>query len=136
MPIKDYILREIEKISILLQYLLGKYVPAKSLQEVQKTEALINKELKEQYGHDLNDILVIDKKDYESVFTKNKGFNDTNTELLADLLFTLGNDEFSKNEKYLNKALELYHYIDLSTKTFSFERTAKINTLNEILEKP
>jgi len=119
---KDFILREIEKIGTLLKYLLGKCIPTESLTEQQNTEELINKELMEQYGNNLDFILNIEEKDFESVFYKNKGFNYTNIELLADLLFTLGNNENTKNIKYLTKALMLYEYINSSSKTFSFER--------------
>ncbi|MBU8893821.1 MAG: hypothetical protein KOO66_13660 [Bacteroidales bacterium] len=130
---KDYILREIEKISTLLLYLTGKFVPSKSIEENQLTEELINKELREQYGNDLEYILNIEKKDFETTFTQNTGFNDDNVELLADLLFTLGNNQNVANKKYLNKALALYEYINHSSKTFSFERDNKINTLKSII---
>lgn len=133
MPIKDFIQQEIEKIGALLQYLIGKYVPSKTLEEQQQTEELFNKILEEQYGNGLEYILNLPEKDFDKEFTKNKGFNDANIELLADLLFTLGNDEYSKNMKYLNKAMSLYQYIDFSTKTFSLERSSKINILKEIL---
>lgn len=130
---KDFILREIEKIGSLISYLLGKFIASKTIEEQQNTEELINNELKEQYGHDLEYILDVDKKEFSNEFSKNKGFNYENIELLADLLFTLGNNEKSKNSKYLNKALDLYNYIDTSSKTFSFERVSKINNLKSII---
>lgn len=133
MPQKDFILREIEKIGVLLQYLIGKFVPSKSLKEQQQTEELFSKELKEHYGKDLNYILNINQEDFDFEFTQNKGFNYENIELLADLLFTLGNNNDFKNLKYLKKALELYSYIDIKSKTYSFDRIDKINTLKEIL---
>jgi len=130
---KDFILREIEKISVMLQYLIGKFIPSKTIQEQQTTEELINRELQEQYGKDLNFILNVDQSNFDSVFSKNKGFTYENIELLADLLYTIGNNEHSKNPKYLHKALELYNYIDVKSKTFSFERVSKINTLKNFL---
>ena len=104
---KDFILREIEKISIMLQYLIGKFVPSKTIQEQQTTEELINNELKEKYGNDLDYIINLNQSEFDAEFTKNKGFTFENIELLADLLFTLGNNEFSKNFNYLKKAFEL-----------------------------
>lgn len=129
---KDFILREIEKISVLLQYLIGKFIPSKTIQEQQTTEELINTELQKQYGNDLNFILNIDPLDFDSVFSKNKGFTFGNIELLADLLFTLGNNEYSKDLKYLNKAHELYTYINVKSKTYSLERINKINKLKTL----
>ncbi|HAF27732.1 MAG TPA: hypothetical protein DCG75_01670 [Bacteroidales bacterium] len=130
---KDFILREIEKISIMLQYLIGKVIPSKTIQEQQTTEELINKELQEQYGNDLNFILNVNVTDFDCVFSKNNGFTFNNIELLADLLFTLGNNEYSKNMNYLQRAFELYTYVAIKSKTFSFERANKINTLKTLL---
>ncbi|MFC2152223.1 hypothetical protein ACFLSE_06810 [Bacteroidota bacterium] len=129
---KDFILREIEKITILIQYLLGKYKPIKSAKEYRTIEKLFNKELKERYGKDLEYILNIEKIDFEKEFMQSKGFNLENIELLADLFQTLGNDQFSESQKYLNKALELYAYVDETSKTFSYERSNKINSLKSI----
>lgn len=130
---KDFILREIEKISVMLQYLIGKFVPAKTIQEQQTTEELINIELKEKYGNDLNYVINLNQSEFDTEFTKNKGFTFDNIELLADLLFTLGNNELSKNPEYLQKALELYTYIDKKSKTYSFERVNKMDVLKTIL---
>ena len=130
---KDYILREIEKISTLLMYLIGKFIPAKSIEEQQLTEELINKELKERYGNDLDYILSLEETDFEIILTQNKGFNFENLELLADLLFTIGNDDFESKTNYLKKALELYEYIDKKSKTFSFERISKIEEIKKLL---
>lgn len=130
---KDFILREIEKISVMLQYLIGKFVPAKTIQEQQTTEELINKELQKDYGKDLDFILNVTQTDFDNVFSKNNGFTSENIELLADLLFTLGNNEFSKNKLYFTKALELYLYIDKKSRTFSVERNHKIEIINSLL---
>ena len=130
---KDYILREIEKISILLQYLIGKFMPAKTQTEQQKTEELINKELVENFGNDLDFILNLPNENFDLELSKNKGFNYENIELLADLLYTLGNNQLENNKVYLLKSLELYRYIDEKSKTFSFERSSKINTLKSLL---
>jgi hypothetical protein len=54
---KDFILREIEKISTLLLAIIGKFVPPKSIKEQQQIEELISNQLQEHYGNDLNFIL-------------------------------------------------------------------------------
>jgi len=132
---KDFLLREIEKISIIIRYLLGLYVPPKTIQEQQNIENLFNKELKERYGKDLEYILNIKKNDFEKEFIQSKGFNYENIELLADLLTTIGNNQFSETQLYLNKSLDLYEYIDQKSKTFSFERINKINNLKSVNTK-
>ena len=130
---KDFILREIEKISALLLAIIGKLIPSKSIEEQQQTEELINNQLEEHYGNDLNYILNINKIDFETEFTRNKGFTFENIELLADLLFTLGNNHFEIKTNYLIKSVELYKYIDTANRTFSFERIEKIKRIEFIL---
>jgi hypothetical protein len=130
---KDFILREIEKISILLLYLIGKFVPSKSIEKQQQTEKLINDELRETFGNDLNYLLTLDEKDFETEFNQSKGFNFENIELLADLLYTIGNDEMKTKPDYLQKALHIYEYVDKKSKTFSFERTNKMNSIHDLM---
>jgi hypothetical protein len=130
---KDFILREIEKISVMLQYLIGKFLPSKTIHDQQTTENLINIELKEKYGNDLDYILNLNQSEFDAEFNKNKGFTFENIELLADLLFTIGNDEINIRQEYLEKALQIYTYIDKKSKTFSFERTNKMNSIHDLI---
>lgn len=128
---KDFILRNIEKIGALISYLIGQYKSAKNIEEQQETEELINKQLLDNYGADLQFILDLDEHNYESAFSENKGFNFENIELLADLLFTLNN---KKDQKYILKALSLYKYIDAKSKIFSLERADKMATIRLLLK--
>ncbi len=130
---KDFILREIEKISTLLRYLIGKLIPSSSVGNSEETIELINRELVENSGLNIDNILNLSKKEFDEVFTQSKGYSFENIKLLADLLYTIGNDQASINIDYIRKALELYKYINEKSKTFSFERTNKINTLKALL---
>ena len=130
---KDFILREIEKISTLLRYLIGKLIPSNSVENSEETIELINRELVENSGFNINKILKSSLKDFDEIFIQKKGYSFENIELLADLLYTIGNDQASINIDYIRKALELYEYINEKSKTYSFERTSKINTLKALL---
>jgi len=44
-------------------------------------------------------------------------------------LFTIGNSQFAETKKYLDKALELYEYVDEASRTFSFIRKNKIDAI-------
>lgn len=127
---KDFILREIEKISTLLIYLIGKLIPSSSVENSKETIELINRELVENSGFNINEILNISINDFDEVFTQSKGYSFENIELFADLLYTIGNDSLENKNNYLQKALEIYEYIDKKTKTFSFERLNKIIKIN------
>lgn len=130
---KDFLLREIEKIGTLLNYLIGKIIPSSSVENSEEIIELINRELVENSGFNINEILVLSVNDFDKVLTKSKGYSFENIELLADLLYTIGNNNVTINTEHLKKALELYEYINKKGKTYSFERINKINTLKALL---
>ena len=130
---KDFILREIEKIGTLLRYLIGKLIPSSSVKNSEETIELINRELVENSDFNINEILSLSIKDFDEVFTQGKGYSFENVELLADLLYTIGNNQVTINIGYLKKALELYEYINEKSKTFSFERRGKIDKIRTLL---
>jgi len=130
---KDYILREIEKIGTLLIYLIGKFKKSNTQLENDENIVLVNTELVEKSGINIENLLTIKEENFDKKISINKGFNLENIELLADLLFTIGNEENTIKKTYLNKALELYNYINTKTKTFSFDREEKINSIKNLL---
>lgn len=130
---KDYILREIEKIGTLLIYLIEKFKKSNTQLENDENIVLVNTELVEKSGINIENLLTIKEENFDKIISLNKGFNFENIELLADLLFTIGNEENTIKKTYLNKALELYNYINTKTKTFSFDREEKMNTIKNLL---
>ncbi|MCK5170996.1 MAG: hypothetical protein KAQ75_14050, partial [Bacteroidales bacterium] len=92
---KDFLLREIEKIGTLLRYLIGKIIPSSSVENSEETIELIKRELVENSGFNINEILVFSIKDFDEIFIQKKGYSFENIELLADLLYTIGNDQAS-----------------------------------------
>jgi hypothetical protein len=126
---KDYILREIQKISILLRYLLGKILPVKSFEEIKKINEEINQEFLKNLGYDLEALVNISKNKFNEEFGSNKGFNLENIELLADLLYNASVKSTDTKQKVLKKSLELYEYVNETGKTFSFEREIKIGKI-------
>jgi hypothetical protein len=131
---KDYILREIQKISILLRYLLGKILPVKSFEEIKKINEEINQEFLKNLGYDLEALVNISKNKFDEEFGSNKGFNLENIELLADLLYNASVKSTDTKQKVLKKSLELYEYVNETGKTFSFEREIKIGKIKNELQ--
>lgn len=131
---RDYILREIEKISVMLLAMLGKFKRIKSKKQFEQQRAMIDSELKEARELSIDRLLSFTEEELISYIDKNKGFNPGNMELLADLL-----NVFSKNlpenesSNLLNKALLILEHIDHKTRTFSMERSLKLKSLKEKL---
>ena len=130
---KDYILREVEKIGVMLQYLLGKMMPAKSVEEKKDISEEINNELFENIGYDIRSLLKIQKKEFNEIFKYNKGFNLENIELLAELLYKISLKKLNNSKEILQKSLELYEFVNKAGKTFSFDREKQIDKIKNEL---
>ena len=85
---------------------------------------------------DLEEVRTCDPGSLSNLLKKDKGFNEKNIELLADLLKTAG-DIASPDLQYsfYQKAIEIHRFLDSEGKTFSMERMLKINELDHLLKK-
>jgi len=128
---KDYILREIEKMGILIQALLGKLLRKDNPEVVQENFLNeFNVQLNMEGDFDLTRFLSTPKEQFHTIFTIQNGFNFDNIESLADLLTLLSNKSRPEMQLLLRKkALELYRYVSETSKTYSLERQSKINNL-------
>lgn len=133
---KDYILREIEKISKLLQAIINKFLgnndnsAIKVENSFEETNELLFKEI----GFDIDKFVNLGGDDSENYIDKFKGFNINNLELLAEAVFAIGfNEKSDKRKNYLIKALWLYEFCNMKDKTFSFDRESKIAKVKSYL---
>ena len=133
---KDYLLREIEKIGLIIsairQKLLGGKenlsITLKSHVEAAKGMLLNGTDF------DLDKFLNLNIEDSNKYICSFEGFNVENIENLADCISQIGfSDESDKFKKYLEKALQLYELCNLKSKTYSLERETNIKTIKNAL---
>jgi hypothetical protein len=129
---KDYLLREIEKIGLLLRMLIDKLthkgdnVAITIDSQFEETKELMLQEI----GFDVDLFLRVNITEVENYIAKFTGFRATNIELLADVIKEMGmRVEPAMTKIYLEKALKLYKICNSLDKTFSFERENKINEI-------
>jgi hypothetical protein len=134
---KDYLLREIEKIGIVLRMILNKIAGmnevSADLNSEQQFEAARGMLLLES-GFDLEKIISLEKTETGNYISDFKGLSAANIEVLGDILNEIGmnaNPEASK--EYLERALMLYELCNSTGKTFSFEREGKISQVKSRL---
>lgn len=135
---KDYILKEIEKIGLVLRAILGILMgkSGKFAITLQNHFEKTNEQLIHEIGFDLQYFLTLDESGINNYLTRFKGINTTNLELLADVLFWSGKNENPGNSKvFLEKALHLYLLCEIEDKTYSFERKAKIKWIMNVLQQ-
>jgi hypothetical protein len=128
---KDYLLREIEKIGIVLRMIFNKISGMKEvsadLSSEQQFEAARGMLLLES-GFDLEKMLSLEKEETGHYIAGFKGLSAANIEVLGDILNELGmNAGPEASKKYLERALMLYELCNSTGKTFSFEREGKIS---------
>lgn len=125
---RDYILREIEKIGMLIQAMLGKLGSIDDIEKADQNNTVLSEELFKELGFSLDELLKLDSSDFSAILLNNKGLNGKNIELLADLLVQLSEKEDNKTS-YLQKAFELYSFVNIQERTFCLNRDRKIQEL-------
>jgi hypothetical protein len=131
---KDYLLREIEKIGVMLRGIAERILGMKqAFRETPVQRFAAARELLiTQSGIDLDELMSSDPGQFPRLLPKEKGFNADNLETLAAILIELGQDE-KETKKCTQKAIELLEYIDLSEKSFSLARQEKIEAIRKLL---
>lgn len=133
---RDYILREIEKIGLILNAIRRKLFGGKAGSAFAEADAAADTETDKEMepgigfselGIDIDNFLLLDTVETDKYLSQIKGMNIENIELLADCLVQMGTEEESAlNNPYSIKALQLYHLCNLKSSTYSFSRERKI----------
>jgi len=133
---KDYLLREIEKMGLLLKMIFNKiagkkenYALTVENQFEEEKELLLH-----ETGFNIDVFLLIEESGIEHYISKFDGIRGSNIELLADILKAMGEKtDSAKTKEYLKRALRLYELCNSIDKTFSFDRERKIKEINSAL---
>ena len=131
---KDYLLREIEKMGLLLKMIFNKiagkeenYALTVEKQFEEEKELLLH-----ETGFNIDVFLLIEESGIEQYISEFDGIRGSNIELLADILKAMGDKtDSAKTKEYLKRALRLYELCNSIDKTFSFDRERKINEINK-----
>ena len=127
---KDYIQREIQRLTLLLTKLIGKALglnPNEFEQETQNIES----DLKTEFDLTLSRI---EKMDDSILVEKIKGLNEEHLEKLAELISVLVNHkQVEYGSRLAEKGIVILNFLDSKSKTFSFKRIELKNTLQQWL---
>ncbi len=130
---KDYMLREIEKIGLILSSIRQKLFGGQDKLAISQEKQIddVKSMLLSELNFDLEKFISIDNEEFNKYLSNFDGFNIENIERLADCISQIGQN--NKSEEYLNKALQLYVFCNIKSKTFSFEREEKIASIKNAL---
>lgn len=118
---KDYMLREIEKIGLIINSIRQKLFGGGDNLSLTTQEQFqtLSERLYDEINFDLDKFLMSSKEDSINYLSAFNGFSVENIELLAEMV----------SEKYPSKALQLLEYCNSLSKTYSFEREQMIAKL-------
>lgn len=133
---RDYLLREIEKIGMIInairQKLFGGHeqLSISLQQKAEDAKGLLLSEL----GIHLDEFCLLDIEASHQYLKSVKGFNLVNIERLADLLCQIGFGEASEaSKRYLEKSLQLYELCNGHSRSYSIEREGSIAKIKDAL---
>lgn len=129
---KDYIQRMIEQISKVLGLLMGLDVPEDKIKIINEAYARWLKENPDYLRKLTPDNIV-------EVLVRGKGYGAEQSEFLAELLAEEGKAEAERGYSVLavdlwRKSLVLFDYVNDEQQLFSFERQAKIETIEQLIK--
>lgn len=133
---KDYLVREIERIGLIISAIRQKLFGGKEnlATTIEKRMDAVTEMLFNEINFDLDKFLVLDMEESRNYVDKFEGFNAENIERLAECIAQIGfNYESDKSKNYLEKALHLYELSASKSKTYSFERERNITTIKNML---
>ena len=133
---KDYLLREIEKIGVIINAIRQKIFGGKDnlAITVEKQFEEAKEMMLSETNFDFDKFLALNPEKSNEYICNFQGFSIENIELLADCISQMGsNDQTDNSKMYFEKALQLYELCNLKSRTYSFERETKINSLRKNL---
>jgi hypothetical protein len=133
---KDYILREIEKIGVIINYIRERFFSGKRNQATSMNERIEDMKgiLLTETGLDLDWFLSLSVEDSNEYLGGIKGYNFENIEALAGCISDLClHESTAESKKQLETALRLYELCNIKSKTYSFERENKIEAIKNAL---
>ncbi len=122
---KDYLLREIEKIGLLLRMILNT-ITSRGENNAIVLENQFEEErelLLHEIGFNINEFILLESSEVEQYISKYSGIRGSNIELLADIIKEFGmKSESNISKACLEKALKLYELCNSLDKTYSIAR--------------
>lgn len=135
MNTQDYIMRQIQQLTHVLNKILTQVLKIKTDNNQLKSIEVLNKSFSDELNFELADVLTIEKESDISSFLKKHSFNNEHLNMLADILFEVADHHFehpdhhSESIQILSKCLLFYHFIEKTDNIYSVDRNLKISKI-------
>ena len=131
---RDYILREIEKISVLILGMIGRLRRIETGKQFEQERESLYKDVQEATGMTINKLLEVDIDDMEQLLTRENGFDNTNIDMLSELLYEFSfHLEKDERELCIRKAIFILEWLSQEERTFDLERERRLSEYRDAL---
>jgi len=136
---QDFIMRQIQQLTQVLNSILAQVLSLKKLEEQTDTVNYLDQELIRELGFDLDEVLSIQDEDQLLSFIKKSGFNSEHLNILADTLFEIADQncenlhQHSSSLNLFSKSLLMYEFIEETENVYSIDQNLKISKIKDIL---
>jgi hypothetical protein len=136
---EDYLIRQIDQLGKALGILLADLLRLKTQGQVSEGIQLAGQTLKVELGLDPDDLVSLPAEQFISKLKEEKKLSNENFDTLADLLVLFAEDpglrdtDPEKREKFYDRALLIYEYLDKTDSAYSYYRKLKIDNIKKAL---
>ncbi len=134
---EDYLKRQLDQLGQVLAKMLSGLLGLKNKQSLEEGIEQTNQALKAELGFTSDELMALENEELVRILENEKGFKKSHFEKLADLFLFLAeqSSELKKRKLLYEKCLILFKHIEQSENTYSFERHAKVEEINQILKE-
>jgi len=130
---KNYILREVEKLGLLLQVIINESTGNRLGVDVTGYDKIAEAKNNLRSETDFDKLISLKNSEIEEYINSFDGFSYQNIELVGDILKIIGTNIYTQlSELLLEKALQLYERCNTIDSTFSFEREREIGEIRQL----
>ncbi len=136
----DYLMDQIEQLGQALAGIFSKLMGLRDQGKVPEAIEMTSLSLKTELDLDLDELSAIPTDDFVSRMKEDNRFNHSNLGILADILLHIAdnihisNPESIQDQNLYGKCLNVYKYLNDRDLTYSFERQAKIERIDSLLD--
>ena len=127
---RDYLLDEIGKFGRMILGLIGKLRDGRASGQYEFNMSMVDLELEGESGFTLKMLIAMNESSLEAFLANHRELDDANTELLAELLMEVADDPGVDATAALARARDLLRMVDQRTRTWSADRTSRIDYIN------
>lgn len=134
---QDYLKKQIDQMARVLGALLTDILGLKNEGKILEIEAQIERTFVKDLGFNFDEVMKTEPVKLIEYLMENKSFEEVHLNHVGNILFELGieKSKASEKQKYYERALVIFEYLQSISTTYSFDYMIKVNRMKEELNE-